>query len=184
MVKTQPSNRSGLTPGQERVLGVVDASPGITIVEAAKLLGCSHATATYHLNLLARRGLVSGRRDGREVRHFVAGLTSDPQSWLTAICRDARKQAVVLLLASPQMPMTLNDMARRLGLPFGSLKRTVLQFQAQSLADLERRGFRYVVRPKPALISFARMISREVPVVVEERPAVDAPLREAELLRV
>ncbi len=162
-----------LTASQERALRIIEARPGITIVEAAKLLACSHATATYHLSLLVRRGYAASRRDGREVRHFVAGAAADPVSWLQVVCRDTRRLALVLLLAQPGMQMTMNDMSRRLNVPFGSLKRTLLQFQAQGLVTMERRGFRYVLRANPPLLAFAATV-RPAPALEEVLPAQPA----------
>lgn len=168
-----------LTPTQARVYRLLETRPGLTIIEAARLLGCTHATATYHLNLLLQRGLIECQRDGREMRHFMLGQTRQPDLYLQALCRDPRREAVVRFLASMTAPLTLNELAGRLGQPFGFVKRTLAQLQGEGLVRVERQRFRYVVQPGllPAglpTLAAAAAASAPQPALVPTVPAAPA----------
>jgi predicted ArsR family transcriptional regulator len=143
-----------LTPGQERVVALLTEFPGMTIRQLAKPLGSSHATATYHLSLLVRKGMLVRERDGREVRHYLAH-DGRPTRYLTALARHPAKRAIVTFLASQSTNLSVNKMASQLGLPFGFLKRTLLALDRQGLIRLESRNFRYFVHVQPALRSFS-----------------------------
>lgn len=142
-----------LTPAQQRVMALVSENPGQTIRQLTKPLGSSHATVTYHLALLVRRGLLVRERDGREVRHFVANAGRSTQ-YIEALNREPRKRAILVLLASQKTNLSINHMARQLGLPFGFLKRTLIALERQGLVRLESRSFRYSVHVEPALLAF------------------------------
>ena len=139
-----------LTPAQERIIAVARDAPGLTIREMALRVGVSHATMTYHLGLLSRKGLLSRERDGREVRHYPMGLERRKLA-IEALCRDPRKRQVFDFLASQPIAMSIHRMAVSLGLPFGYLKRTLVQFEKQGLVQLHRARFRYIVHTAPGL---------------------------------
>lgn len=136
-------------PTAARVLALITANPGATIRQVALALGFSHATCSYHLQALMRNGLASRVTDGREVRFFPAGQYS-VLSHLRVLVADPMKGAVARFVAEHRdaLPsMTLNEVARRLGVRFGFLKRTMLQFERIGFVCIERRGAFYVVWP-------------------------------------
>jgi DNA-binding MarR family transcriptional regulator len=136
-----------------RYLALVQDQPGITIRQAARRLGLSHATSTYHLGRLVLDGHLARVRDGREVRFFPAGQHT-PSTYLRALLADPRKRRIAELLREPgAQRLTLNEMARVLGIRFGYLKRTLQQLERSSLVRLDRHGSRYFVRPLDALLA-------------------------------
>lgn len=138
-----------------RVLAQVQANPGITIRQVALALGFSHATCSYHLQSLLRHGLATRVNDGRDVRFFPAGQYS-VASHLRVLVSDPSKLAVARFLvdSAERLPtLTINETARRLGLPFGFLKRTLLQFERAGFVYMSRRGARYVVWPVPQALT-------------------------------
>jgi len=142
-----------LSEPQGRVMALVTEFPGITIRQLTLPLGASHATVTYHLAALVRKGLLVRQRDGREVRHYLAS-EGKPSQYLSALCRDPAKRAIVLFLASQDTNLSVNKMARQLGLPFGFLKRTLMGLDRAGLIRLEARNFRYFVVVLPPLRAF------------------------------
>lgn len=135
----------------QRVLAQVRANPGITIRKVALALGFSHATCSYHLQSLVRNGVASRVNDGRDVRFFPAGQYS-VANHLRVIVADASKLAVAQFIVScaEELPgLTINEVAKRLRLPFGFVKRTLLQFERVGFVYMSRRGARYVVWPVP-----------------------------------
>lgn len=150
-----------------RVLAQVQANPGITIRQVALALGFSHATCSYHLQSLLRNGLATRVNDGRDVRFFPAGQYS-VASHLRVLVSDPSKLAVARFLvdSADRLPtLTINETARRLGLPFGFLKRTLLQFERAGFVYMSRRGARYVVWPVP------QALTRDVLALLEGAPA-------------
>ncbi len=136
-------------PTSARVLAQVTANPGITIRQVAVALGYSHATCSYHLQSMVRNGKASRVNDGREVRFFPAGQYS-VLSHLRVLVAHPPKMTVARFVAEHRdeiAGMTLNEMARRVGLRFGSLKRTMLQFERIGFVYIGRRGTRYLVWP-------------------------------------
>lgn len=164
MFPSTPASRSSRF--QERVLRLVEAKPGLAIAEAARLLGCSHATANYHLGRLVERGNLKSIRDGRELLHFSVADAPNPVSWLEAACWDRRRFDFVLLLAAANPSATLSNMAHELGTTFGFLRRVLLEFEAQGLVKVERRSVRYVIEPQPTLLAYAALV-RPVPILKE-----------------
>lgn len=159
-----------LTPSQERVLQLVATHPGLTIMEASRLLGCTHATATYYLNLLLQRGHIECQRDGREVRHFTVGGEQDGSRYMQALCRDPRRNALIHHLAGLTTVATFNEVARALGVPFGFAKRTLEQLEGQGLAHVERRRIWHLVRPTPQLVAMVAAMQAKA-AAAEPRPA-------------
>jgi predicted transcriptional regulator len=71
---------------------------------------------------------------------------------LEALLADPAKAPLLVLLASnPGPTMTINQMARRTGASFGSVKGTLRQLGAIGLLTLERRHYRYLVQPTQRL---------------------------------
>jgi DNA-binding MarR family transcriptional regulator len=58
------------SPTKQRVLEVVNSSPGLTQKTIAKRVGTTPSTVLYHLKQLEDMEMVVGTRDGRQVRYF------------------------------------------------------------------------------------------------------------------
>jgi hypothetical protein len=97
---------------------------------------------------LAKLGLVVQVRDGRELRHFAGAGMPEQGDYLAAFLRDPAKVAVLRLL-SYDSHLSIHQMAKAIGLPFGSIKRILNQLHALDLIVMERRRFRYSVRMNP-----------------------------------
>ncbi|MHB1262561.1 MAG: winged helix-turn-helix transcriptional regulator [Thermoplasmatota archaeon] len=154
----------------QRVLAQVRSNPGITIRKVALALGFSHATCSYHLQSLVRNGVASRINDGRDVRFFPAGQYS-VANHLRVIVADFSKLAVArfIVRSAEELPgLTINEVAKRLQLPFGFVKRTLLQFERVGFVYMSRRGARYAVCPVP------HAMTREVLALID---GVAAPLR-------
>ena len=143
-----------LSAPQARLLALITEFPGMTIRQLTKPLGSSHATVTYHLMALARKGLLVRERDGREVRHYVS-REGRPAQYLAALARNPAKRAILVFLAGQTTNLSVNKMAQQLGMPFGFVKRTLLALDQRGLIRLEARNFRYFVSVLPALRTHA-----------------------------
>lgn len=163
-----------LTPTQEKVQALIAANPGLTIRQVAVRMGVSHATTTYHLGVLVRKGVLARQRDGREVRHFLNSANNADQ-FLEALFRDERKRKIIEFLAAREVALSINKMAVQLELPFGYLKRTLLQLQTQGLVALPSVCMRYYVEVRPQLKMLVATLNAGVE-IVEKAPA---PLGEA-----
>lgn len=177
--QTPQTALAALTPAQTRAYQLVSSQPGLTIMEAAKLLGCTHATATYHLNALLHRGLVECQRDGREVRHFTTAGGRNGGQYLQALCRDPRRDAVARHVAGLAVPASVNEVARALGVTFGFAKRTLAQFEADGLVRIERRRIWYLVSPTPRLMAALGRLAKPAKVDIVHPAATPALEAEA-----
>lgn len=153
-----------VSPTQEMVLDLLDGRPGANIVRVAEELGFTHSTATYHLNTLVRRGLVRRQREGRMVRHFVAGDQQDYRTaHLRALLRDERKQRIVAFVVQEHIGRyTINQMARILGVPFSSMKSVLSSLEKAGLVEMECVNGRYRIRKNGDLeVAFAKLIAAQ-----------------------
>lgn len=160
-----------LTPAQEKVQALIALQPGLTIRQVAVRLGVSHATTTYHLGVMVRKGLLLRQRDGREVRHFLNSGSGSTDQFVEALYRDARKRKVIEFLAAREVALSINKMALHLGLPFGYLKRTLQQLEAQGLVALPSVCMRYYVEVRPQLRSLVATFNPE-PTLQDREPAL------------
>lgn len=149
--ETEPT----LSESLRRALRVIEDRPGCRINDLAETLGVAHATATFQMQALRRRGLIHDMRDGRDRRLFpTSHLTAF--SYLAALRRDERKDRIVrFLLEGGMQGLTLNKAARRLDIPFGYLKRTLHQLELAGLIALQRRNYRYTIHTSATLLALA-----------------------------
>jgi DNA-binding transcriptional ArsR family regulator len=141
-----------------RFRALVQAQPGVTIGQAAKALGVSHPTSTYHLGRLVAEGQATRVRDGREVRFFPSGQNTQ-SNYLQALLADPRKRRIIELLCLPGASrLSVNEMSRLLGIRYGFLKRTLEQLERSNLVHLERQKARYQLdRVDPLLAAAAAL---------------------------
>lgn len=166
---------------QQKAYGVVAESPGLTITGLAKHLGCSHSTATHHLNTLASLRIVVRERDGRTVRHYVPHHSRDTTVRLQALVNQDRYADLIRLLASHQHTeaLSINKLAKQLGVPFNSLKVILCNLEAEGLIEMERRKGRYRIRRRLAFERAVRVLEeQDAEVEIREGPA--APTTELE----
>lgn len=178
--RVAPGAITDLSPAQQKILDIVKAFPGITIQDVAKQCGCSHPTSAYHLSALARRGHIRRSRDGRAVRHYAAAgtVTGDAQ-YVAALERDERRRRIIAFIRSAELAnVSINQIRSRLGLPYGLIKRTLLQLERQGLIALVPGRYTYVIelkgpwaRPKPdEKVAVAILLQRLAPSPMETRP--------------
>lgn len=146
---------SKLSAPQTRLLSLLIERPGMTIRELTTPMGATHATVTYHLGVLVRKGMLVRERDGRDVRHYIPHRGRANQ-YIEAMYREPRKRAILLLLAERSASVSVNAMAKQLQVPFGFLKRTLVALDRQGFVRLETKAFRFTVHVQPTLRSFLR----------------------------
>ncbi|MEA3190747.1 MAG: hypothetical protein QOD77_1329 [Thermoplasmata archaeon] len=146
---------------QEAVRAFVARNPGCRIRDVAQQLLISHSTATYHLGVLVRSRQLVCRRDGRDLRHYAAGVQP---SGVAALVRDPRRRALLaFLVEGPLDGLSLNQVARATGLGFGVVKRILGGLGDEGYLQLTRRNSRYAVRLEPAQAARLREQVRSPP---------------------
>jgi predicted transcriptional regulator len=148
----EPVAMDTLTRLQRTTFEAVLAQPGLTIQEMGKILGVTHSTAGYHLLCLVRFGLVEQLRDGRELRHFPLPRSSLNRAYVEALLRNEKSAKLLHFLCEAEIErMTLNQIAGRVGLAFGYVRRLLLKLDDMGLVDLVRRKYRYHITVAPEL---------------------------------
>ncbi len=98
---------------RERALAFVRVNAGATVVELAAHLDISWSTASYHLSVLQREGMLASARSGRHRRFFLVGCGVDRG----AIAVSAHPTAQALLAAIRGSPgATQTDLAAVAGI--------------------------------------------------------------------
>lgn len=165
-----------LSLAQAQVLAFVEEFPGITIQDIAVKYGCSHPTAAYHLSMLAKRGLLRRSRDGRSLRHYaVTSRTGGDAQYLAALERDERRRRIIDFLRTEDLSnVSINQIRERLQLPYGLIRRTLVQLEKQGLVTLHARRYTYLIELRGP---WARRLP---PPAVEVRDLPPAPAADAD----
>lgn len=143
----------GLGHSQARIVELLQKEPGATIQSLADRIGISHASGTYALNQLQRKGLVVQRRDGRTKLNFLASARSDADgSLLGPLLAEPRKRQLAELLVE-QMPSqrTVNWLAQRIGASHSFVFRCTTLLASGQFVAIDRTGDRRYVRAEPKL---------------------------------
>ncbi len=143
-----------LSPSQRHIVDMLEEYPGATILLVSKWLQCTHSSAAYHLTALANRQIIVRERDGRKVRHYAAHSRDARHDLrLQALCRDENRYRIIEYLATNRLEMmTINRMAKALGVGFGLFKRTVIQLENEGYVECSRRRGRYSIRTHNDLV--------------------------------
>ena len=152
-----------------RIVAIVEAYPGLTVQDVARIMGFSHPTAAYHLTGLSSIGVLSRSRDGRVLRHYALPEPNRGEAYLKALERDERRRPIIeFLCAGAVESMSVNQMRHHLGLPYGLIKRTLTQLEREGLVSLRIQRNVYSVTPLGAL--------RKRRDAFMARPAAPAPI--------
>ena len=110
--------------------------------ELGEALGVDRKTAEYHLHSLRRRGLVAERWVHGE-RRFALALGA-PQAFATA--QPGRTRTRVALVVEERGMLTLEDLAKELGLSKNLTAYHVRNLAARDIVRVRRLGARVVVQ--------------------------------------
>lgn len=133
---------------QERILEILGKTPGASIQTLADALSITHASATYALNQLRRKSLISQKKDGqRKLNFLVVDVKHFDLITLQPTPADSRKNQILeLLAAEPNRQRTINWLAERIGASHAFVSRCLPGFIHQNLIILDRTPDRYYVR--------------------------------------
>lgn len=175
-------NRNNIFENDVRmqVYDVVARNPGVTIQEVARVVGLSHPTARYHLNVLAKNDLVVFLDKGNKMMFFRnRNEFNEAEREVVAIVRNP--EAMRVFECIEQSPWILRkELSERLG-----ISRTSVNWH---LRNLMRAGLVAETREQGKGFLFVRregreMVLRVAPRVVREQmpparapAAADAPL--------
>ena len=113
---------------RDRLLALVHSDPGISKSELCRSLGIAWGTASYHVQILERAGLLELQRVGRAKALFPADLGE--QFRVALVCKRAREGQLVLETLRRVPQATQRDLAVWLG-----VSRKVVRRAIQSLLD-------------------------------------------------
>lgn len=144
----QGASDQKLGRSQERIMEILGKTPGASIQALAHALSITHASATYALNQLRRKNLVSQKRDSqRKLNFLVVDLKHIDLITLQPPPADSRKSQILeLLAAEPNRQRTINWLAERIGASHAFVSRCLPGFIHQNLIILDRTPDRYYVR--------------------------------------
>lgn len=93
----------------------VDSDPGCQVKQVAEALDISWTTASYHLRVLTKMGLVVAKRQGRHEHFFAAGSpVTQSHALVAALQNKTAKQIVETVLLQPGIIQ--KDLCERLGI--------------------------------------------------------------------
>lgn len=138
-------------PVRARLYEVVAKNPGITIQDAAEKVGIARTTASYHLRILGREGLVIERPARKSVHYYRndGRLNEDEQLRLQALASERTRNVAVLLTQKPGLQRS--ELARLLGLSIATVNWHLRPLAQRGLVREESRGRRRHLFPTPAL---------------------------------
>jgi DNA-binding MarR family transcriptional regulator len=116
----QGAEGSGLQPGWYTVLTILQANPGLTPSELSLHCGRDRSTLTGTLQQLARRGLISRRRNRADQRSYAVRLTAKGATMLEQLRQhsmqhDARLDAIIGKQDKPKLIAMLQRIVTGLG---------------------------------------------------------------------
>lgn len=132
-----------LESGQRaRLVEVIRASPGLSMMDVARSLQIHPTTARYHLRRLVKEDILVVE-DG--VKYFVAGSVPRAQR-AGVVALDGREEVLAAVRASPGL--TVTDLARVLGVGRSTMRWHVAKLAQAGLVALARDGRAVRVRPE------------------------------------
>jgi predicted transcriptional regulator len=108
-------------PGRARLYECVLRQPGITIQDAAEAARVARTTATYHLQVLVREGLLVARSGRKTVHYFPRGteLSAERQAQLQVLASERTRAVAELLAKHPGTPRS--EIANALGITIATV---------------------------------------------------------------
>lgn len=129
---------------RSRILGYVEADPGVHPSSLADDLDVAHQTVRYHLRVLEEFGEVELRSRGGNVHCFRAGVHDADDRRLAPVLTSASKRALLGLLVQ-EPGLCIAEAARRLDRDRSTVKRHVDALEDDGVVCSERRGSTRVV---------------------------------------
>lgn len=138
-------------PVRARLYEVVAHNPGVTIQDAAERVGIARTTASYHLRILGREGLVIERPARKSVHYYRNDgmLNDDEQLRLQALASERTRNVAEVLAERPGLQRS--ELARLLGLSIATVNWHLRPLSERGLVREEPRGRRRHLFPTPAL---------------------------------
>lgn len=151
-------------PVRARLYEVVARNPGITIQDAAEKVGIARTTASYHLRILGREGLVVERPARKSVHYYRndGRLSDEDQLRLQALASDRTRHVAVLLLQRPGLQRS--ELARALSLSIATVNWHLRPLSERGLVREEARGRRRHLYGTAALDTCMRLREGQVEV--------------------
>lgn len=166
-------------PVRARLYEVVAKNPGITIQDAAERVGIARTTASYHLRILGREGLVVERPARKSVHYYRndGRLSDEDQLRLQALASDRTRHVAALLMQRPGLQRS--ELARALGLSIATVNWHLRPLAERGLVREEARGRRRHLYGTAALDACMRLrdgsVEEAMPVPAEAAPAMQLP---------
>lgn len=162
-------------PVRARLYEVVAKNPGITIQDAAEKVGIARTTASYHLRILGREGLVIERPARKSVHYYRndGRLNEDEQLRLQALASERTRNVAVLLAERPGLQRS--ELARLLGLSIATVNWHLRPLAQRGLIREESRGRRRHLFPTPALAESLLQRDEPAPPAMPMPASVAAP---------
>jgi predicted transcriptional regulator len=130
------------SPVRRALLEALARADALTATELGRLAGVSRKTTAYHLQMLARAGLVARRGAGRAL-WAVAGHGRDAMA--ARALRHPRRRAV-WEVAKARPGATITELSRAVAMKPGTVWFHVRVLERNALLVCERGGFRAVER--------------------------------------
>ena len=132
-------------PTRSRLLGLLAAHPGASTHDLTDLSGCNRATLLYHLEIMARFGLVNSQRIGRERAWYVVRGGKPDLRRIAVLAVPARARLLDLITATPGLSQA--DLARLTGLSPATIHHHVEAMVESGLVTVRREGARVLCFP-------------------------------------
>jgi hypothetical protein len=142
-------------PKRQALLALVQRDPGVTIGEAARVLGLSYKTAMHHADLLIEASHLAVHLHGRERRLFPPTREFQREARQRAVALDRPSVRAVVALLDQVGPVPRREVGPRAGLSRTAAWEALETLRSQGVVAVEP-GPRGLVRPaSPAHISEA-----------------------------
>ena len=150
--------------GRGRAFQALLDRPLLHIAGVARAARLASATATWHLGVLERAGLLEAYRGGRESRYFVKGTVDDHSRTELLALRAPLAQPVLAAVADAP-GMSLRQVASEVGVSPQSVLRARTALEALGMLETERDGRRVRIYPADGLPRFLAQRTAQLPEV-------------------
>lgn len=148
-------------PVRARLYEVVARHPAITIQEAAERVGIARTTASYHLRILGREGLVVERTAPKTVHYYRndGRFTEEMQLRLQALASPRTRHVARVLAERPGLQRS--ELALLLGITIATVNWHLRPLAERGLVREELQGRRRLLVPTDALRECFDVLARE-----------------------
>jgi predicted transcriptional regulator len=145
-------------PVRAKLYEAVARQPGITIQDAAEKVGIARTTASYHLRILGREGLVVERPARKSVHYYRndGRYSEDDQLRLQALASERTRHVAKLLAQKPGLQRS--ELSRILGLSIATVNWHLRPLAERGLLREEPRGRRRLLFPTDAMLQCLQLL--------------------------